>query len=130
MKLVIGGTASILDRKTSRDVVASSSIDIIKRRDQILNLPTQLFSPYRLLILAALWREGELDFKSLKEDIKEISEGNLSSHLRKLEELALIKVNKEFVNKRPRTSYKLNNVGRKRFLELVHSLRDSLDDIK
>jgi len=120
---------SPLQNEVTSSIVLDTSLDAIKRRDQILKLPAQLFSPYRLLIMAALWREGELDFTSLQDDIKVISAGNLAAHLKILEGLELIDVNKEFVNRRPRTSYKLNDKGRAQFLDLVKSLRESLADI-
>ncbi|MGH9921783.1 MAG: transcriptional regulator [Nitrososphaerales archaeon] len=120
---------SPLQNEATASIVLDPSLDAIKRRDQILKLPVQLFSPYRLLIMAALWREGELDFTSLQEDIKVVSAGNLAAHLKILEGLKIIDVNKEFVNRRPRTSYKLNDKGRALFLDLVNSLRDSLGDI-
>ncbi len=122
-------TASILDDIEAKNIVTGNSFDSVKAKDRFLSLPSQLFSPYRLILMAALWREGELDFKKLKEDIPGISEGNLAGHLRVLEKIRLIDVNKEFVNKRPRTSFKLNNTGRQMFKLLVESLRDSFEDI-
>jgi len=121
---------SVLSQKEASNVVANPSLDVIKRRDQILDLPSQIFSRYRLILLAALWREGELDFKQLLEDVPQISEGNLSSHLRTLENLGVIDVNKEFVKKRPKSSYKLNKKGRKLIEEIADRLLETFDDIR
>ncbi|MGQ0791478.1 MAG: transcriptional regulator [Nitrosopumilaceae archaeon] len=122
-------TASILDDVESKNIVTGKSFDSVRGKDRFLSLPSQLFSPYRLIIMAALWREGELDFKKLMEDIPGISEGNLAGHLRVLEKIRMIEVNKEFVNKRPHTSFRLNDAGRQMFKLLVESLRDSFEDI-
>lgn len=51
------------------------------------------------------------DFSGLQQRL-ELTKGNLSSHLRKLEDGALISVTKEFVDRRPRTTYRLTTQGR------------------
>ncbi len=43
--------------------------------------------------------------------------GNLSSHLSKLEDEGYIEVEKEFLNKKPRTTVKLTDKGRKAFMD-------------
>lgn len=119
----------MLSQKFSRKIIKeNSNFDL--RRDQILELPSQLFSPFRLIILSALWREGELEFKQLLEDIPTISEGNLSSHIRSLENMGIIDVIKEFEGKKPRTSYKLNKKGVKQILEIVTKLKKTFSDIE
>lgn len=118
----------MLDQKFSKKLV-KETLDFDLRRDQILELPSQLFSPYKLVILSALWREGELEFKQLLEDVPTISEGNLSSHLSTLEKLGIVDVIKEFEGKKPRTSYRLNNHGRKQVLEIALKLKKTFGDI-
>ena len=54
----------------------------------------------------------ELDFNTLLERL-ELTKGNLSSHLRKLEEGKLLKVTKSFVERKPRTTYACTAKGLK-----------------
>ena len=41
-----------------------------------------------------------------------VTKGNLSSHLKRLEEASLVEVTKEFVERKPRTSYRCTDAGR------------------
>ena len=106
-----------------------SMSELLKRRDEILELPTEVFSKYRLIILAALWREGELDFKQFLECIPKISEGNLSGHLRILRKIGVVDVNKEFIDNRPRTTFILNTKGRKLIEDVSLRFQESFSDI-
>ncbi len=69
----------------------------------------------RLAIMATLVGSNEaVDFSYLVSTL-EVTRGNLSSHVQKLEQAALIKVEKEFVDKKPRTSYQCTAKGLKEF---------------
>ena len=129
MKTVIAKSRSGLNKKSSRKIAKTPSLEVIDQADQILKLPPQLFSPYRLVILFALWAEGQLDFKRLLESVPKITEGNLSGHLKKLEELKLIDIEKEFIKKKPRTLYKLNDYGVEQYNEFVDTIKKSLKDV-
>lgn len=115
----------MLSRKSSE-----SLLDLMKRRDDILELPSEIFSKYRLIILAALWREGELDFKQFLESIPKITEGNLSAHLKILEKIGVIDPNKEFIDNRPRTTYILNPYGRLLIEDISLRLQETFGDIE
>jgi DNA-binding MarR family transcriptional regulator len=45
-----------------------------------------------------------------------LTKGNLSSHLTKLEEAGLLKIEKRFVNKKPNTNVELTPVGKQRIM--------------
>ena len=47
---------------------------------------------------------GPVDFNTLLEEL-DLTKGNLSTHLRRLEEAELIRVTKEFVGRKPRSTY-------------------------
>lgn len=64
----------------------------------IKQIPLKLFNPYRLLILIDLKLNGELRFHKLRDDIG-VSDGNLWSHLRALEQEGFVK-SKTFLEKR------------------------------
>ncbi|MBE0687461.1 MAG: transcriptional regulator [Anaerolineaceae bacterium] len=53
--------------------------------------------------------------------------GNLSSHMKKLDEAGYIEVQKEFVDRRPRTTLKLTPDGRKAFKAYREKIRLLLD---
>lgn len=66
----------------------------------------------RLAIMANLsLAGGPVDFNTLLEELQ-LTKGNLSSHIRKLEEAELIAVHKEFVDRKPRTSYVCTKKGK------------------
>lgn len=66
----------------------------------------------RLAIMANLsLAGGPVDFNTLLEELQ-LTKGNLSSHIRKLEEAELITVHKEFVDRKPRTSYVCTKKGK------------------
>lgn len=66
----------------------------------------------RLAIISALAVNPSLSFSELKK-LLEITDGNLSVHARKLEEAGLIKCSKSFVDRTPKTEYRLTRKGRK-----------------
>jgi len=68
----------------------------------------------RLGIMSTLLALDEADFKLLKETLS-LSDGNLSTHLALLEERGYVEVRKEFVRRKPHTSYKASEAGRAAF---------------
>ncbi len=68
----------------------------------------------RLAIMAVLVSVDEAEFTFLREKVK-TTDGNLSVHLQKLEEAEYISVKKRFVERKPVSSYKLTQKGRKAF---------------
>ena len=83
----------------------------------------------RLGIMSVLVAVGEVDFRFLKERLK-MTDGNLGTHLRKLEEAGYIAVKKEFVNRRPRTSYVLTEKGRRAFETYLERLEEFLQSVE
>ncbi|HEX4922982.1 MAG TPA: transcriptional regulator [Bdellovibrionales bacterium] len=66
----------------------------------------------RLAIMALLTgSKDEVDFKTLLDRL-ELTKGNLSSHMRKLEEAGLVDVHKSFVDRKPLTTYSVSAKGR------------------
>jgi len=68
----------------------------------------------RLGIMSVLIVNDDYDFNSLKETL-DVTDGNLASHLKALEENNLIKVNKKFVGRKPNTSYSITETGTQLF---------------
>jgi DNA-binding MarR family transcriptional regulator len=88
-----------------------------------------IHQPVRLKIVAALKpvpdSEG-LEFVRLKA-IVGATEGNLGAHINTLEEAGYLKVEKDFVGKKPRTRVHLSKQGRRAFEEYVAYLRDIIN---
>jgi DNA-binding HxlR family transcriptional regulator len=84
-------------------------------------LDDTLQSRIRVAIMAALVSLEDADFNFLKNMVK-ATDGNLSSHLRKLEDVGYISVNKSFVNRKPQTKYKITEKGRRALVEHVNIL--------
>ena len=80
----------------------------------------------RLQIFAHLYANRETSFTALKEDL-EMTEGNLSSHLQKMEDAECVRVEKQFVDRKPQTTYELPESGQTKFENHVRTL-DSLID--
>jgi DNA-binding MarR family transcriptional regulator len=77
-----------------------------------LDIDKTIHEPARLLIMANLYVVESADFTYLMRQT-DLTYGNLSSHMSKLEEAGYIVVTKEFKGKRPNTMLKLTQEGRK-----------------
>lgn len=84
----------------------------------------------RLKIMSALnaVAEGEaIDFVGLKA-IAGATDGNLGAHLATLETAGYVKIDKDFVGKKPRTRVTISKEGRKAFARHVAYLKDVIDN--
>lgn len=73
-----------------------------------------IHSRIRLAIVSLLISVEEAEFNFIKEKVN-TTDGNLSVHIKKLEEAGYVSVKKEFVDRKPRTTYALTKNGRKAF---------------
>ncbi|MFQ6083001.1 MAG: winged helix-turn-helix domain-containing protein [Candidatus Aminicenantia bacterium] len=76
----------------------------------------------RLGIMSILMVHNEAEFTYLKEML-ELTSGNLNAHLKVLEDNGYIRVKKEFVGRKPRTTYQLTSKGKKMFKKYVSALK-------
>ncbi len=89
-----------------------------------------IHQPVRLRIMAALVTlepKDEVDFTYLR-DLLEVTDGNLGTHLRKLEEAGYIAINKLFIERKPHTYISATTQGRKVFKEHVAALQAILQN--
>lgn len=85
-----------------------------------------IHAPARLRIMAALTAllpRSQIDFRTLSRTL-DLTDGNLGAHLQTLEEAGYIKIEKSFIDKKPRTHLATTAKGRARFEEHVAALRD------
>lgn len=92
-------------------------------------LNTVVHGPVRLGILTLLHLDGRLDFTALKKRL-DVPDGALGAHLQKLEENGYIGVKKEFVGKRPRSTYRLLPAGRAAFARHLRNLKFIIDAVE
>ena len=85
-----------------------------------------VLSRARLGVLSLLMSGDELEFTYLRKAL-ELSDGNLSVQIRKLEKAGYIKVKKVFVNRKPKTFCKITPKGRKAVLHLVKHLEGLIE---
>jgi len=81
-----------------------------------------LHQAIRSKLISLLIANEELPFKALKEMLK-VTDGNLSSHLTKLESVKYISIEKIFEGKRPKTIVHITKTGRKAFSEYIQALK-------
>jgi DNA-binding transcriptional ArsR family regulator len=79
--------------------------------EDALGLDRLIHEPNRLAILTILSTTQDADFVFLLRALN-LTNGNLSSHLTKLEDAGLVVIEKTFVGKKPRTSAALTSEGR------------------
>ncbi len=78
----------------------------------------------RLAIMSALAAAPELTFTELR-DLLNMTDGNLTTHIRTLQQEGFVSVAKSYQNNRPLTSCALTAAGRKAFAQYI----DLLDQI-
>ncbi len=87
--------------------------DLNVQLDELIHQPTRL----RIMAaLAALPPGAEVDFTYLR-DLLALTDGNLSTHLVRLEEAGYVQTRKTFVGRKPRTFLALTPRGRLAFAE-------------
>lgn len=83
----------------------------------------------RLGIMTLLLLNRECDFNFLKERLK-LTDGNLSRHLQKLEEVGYIEVKKGYKGKRPHTVYRLSLSGKEKLNKYLKDLENLLRNLR
>ena len=91
----------------------------------IENLDKAFESRVRLGIMSVLTGAGQSDFNTLKSMLG-VSDGNLASHIKALEELGYIETLKQFIGRKPNTSYTITEAGKKAFNAHINALTSLL----
>ena len=78
-------------------------------------------SRVRLGIMSVLMVNDSVDFNTLKEML-DVSDGNLASHISALEKVEYIKVQKQFIGKKPNTTYSASKKGKQAFKDHLDAL--------
>lgn len=90
-------------------------------RELLTSLNKNFESRVRLGIMSILMVNEWVDFSTLKENL-EVTDGNLASHIKALEGEEYIEVRKQFLDKKPNTSYLATPKGKKAFENHLNAL--------
>jgi len=94
-------------------------------KNYIEDLNKAFESRVRLGIMSILMVNDWIEFSELKEML-DITDGNLASHISALEKIEYVTVKKQFVGKKPNTTYAVTKTGKKAFNEHLDALEKLL----
>lgn len=89
--------------------------------DFIKKLNKAFDSRLRLGIMSVLAANDWVEFSRLK-DLLDVTDGNLASHITALEKVNYLDVKKQFIGKKPQTTYKITRAGKKAFADHLDAL--------
>jgi DNA-binding MarR family transcriptional regulator len=97
--------------------------------ESFLNLDRVIHEQGRLAILSLLAASADLSFTELRDTLR-MTDGNLTTHIRTLQEAGFISVSKTFQNNRPLTTCAMTTSGRKAFAEYINQLEKFIRQTK
>ncbi len=86
-----------------------------------------IHEPARLVLMSNLYVVDEADFVFLSRRTG-LTDGNISSHMSRLEKAGYVSIDKTIVGKRPRTTYALTPEGRAAFARYREQVRGIFDE--
>lgn len=94
----------------------------------LLNVHPMLFDRVRLAIMAHLsFASVPIEFNTLVEDLK-LTKGNLSTHMKKLEDQGLVRTEKKFISRKSRTTYRCTSKGKKEMRHYLSTIESVLKE--
>ena len=97
-------------------------------KDVISGLNKVFDNRIRLGIMSILSVNDSADFNTMKE-LLDVTDGNLASHLKALEKESVIEVRKQFLGRKPNTSYVVTPLGKQLFKEHIDSLEKLINPL-
>ena len=94
-----------------------------------LQLDRVIHEKGRLAIMSMLAATPELSFTELRDGLK-MTDGNLTTHIRTLQEAGYVSVTKSFQNNRPLTTCALTAAGKKSFTEYINLLEQIIEQTR
>ena len=83
----------------------------------------------RLAVLTMLAETGSVSFTFLRDTLG-LSDGNLSRHLRVLEEHGLVKINKGYQGRKPHTTVSATKKGRAALADYLTALEEMIERVR
>lgn len=97
--------------------------------EPFLQLDRVIHEKGRLAIMSMLAASPELSFTEMRDTLG-MTDGNITTHIRTLQEAGYISVSKTYQNNRPLTTCSLTSTGRKAFSEYISLLEQILQQTK
>ena len=97
-------------------------------KNSFQNLNKAFDNKIRLGIMSVLSVNSSTTFNDLKE-VLEVTDGNLASHIKSLENAGYITVIKSFINRKPNTNYEITPEGANAFEEHLKALEEILKQL-
>ena len=94
-----------------------------------LQLDRVIHEKGRLAIMSMLAAAPELSFTEMRDTLK-MTDGNLTTHIRTLQEAGYLSVTKSFQNNRPLTTCSLTSAGKKAFTNYINLLEQIIQQTK
>ena len=82
-------------------------------------------SRVRLGLMSILSVNSWISYKEIK-DLLEVTDGNLASHIQSLEKIKYLEIKKQFIGKKPLTTYKVTKMGKEAFKKHIEGLEKLL----
>ena len=90
------------------------------------DLDQTIHQPVRTKIMALLLSTGKVDYTTLKSSL-DLTDGHMSTHMKVLVNENYVEAEKSFVDNKPRTTYTLTKLGKKRFAEYIQALKEIIE---
>ncbi len=103
----------------------TSTRDDPENRSPLTDIDRLIHEPARFLVMAHLYVVEAADFLFLQRQTN-LTWGNLSSHISKLEDAGYVHVKKSFKGKKPHTMLRLTEEGRAAFREYRDRMQETL----
>ena len=97
--------------------------------EPFLNLDRVIHEKGRLAIVSLLAASPELSFTDLRDTLN-MTDGNLTTHIRTLQEVGYVSVTKSYQNRRPLTTCALTAQGRRAFTAYIDLLEQIVRQTK
>ena len=97
--------------------------------EPFLQLDRVIHEKGRLAIMSMLAASTELSFTEMR-DALNMTDGNLTTHIRTLQEAGYVSITKSFQNNRPLTTCSLTTAGRKAFTSYINLLEKIIQQNK
>ena len=84
-------------------------------------------SRVRLGLMSILSVNEWVSYKEIK-NLLNLTDGNLASHIQALEKINFIEIKKQFIGKKPLTTYRVTNIGKNAFKEHISGLEKLINN--
>jgi predicted ArsR family transcriptional regulator len=92
------------------------------------DIDTAVHGQIRLGILTALQADGALDFTTLRQRLG-VADGALGTHLQKLEAIGYVNCTKQFIGRRPKSTYEIADAGRVALFNYLNQMQRLIDSL-